>query len=254
MTPTRDRNAWIFGGTTPCRQPPAAVQHAWRLVLIGPPGVGKGTQADLLESALGACILSTGELFRAANAGLVPRSPSAHAVQSCVHRGELVDDATVVSLIRERRHCLRCPGGFILDGFPRTVAQAHALDQLLAEEASPLDAVVSYELPAAYLIERLAGRRHCPQCRISYHVTFHRPLVDSLCDRCRGPLVQRLDDRPEAVAARLKAFESATGPMLDHYRTRGLIVPVDASGDPVDVLARTLDALVALRDAHAVCP
>jgi adenylate kinases len=252
MTPTRDRNAWIFGANTPCRQPPAAVPHPWRLVLIGPPGVGKGTQAELLESALGACTLSTGELFRAASLGLLAHHAPTAAAHACMHRGGLVDDDTVLSLIRERRHCLRCSGGFMLDGFPRTVAQAAALDELLAAEQCPLDAAINYELPPAYVVERLSGRRHCPHCRITYHVTFHRPLVDGLCDRCRGPLVQRRDDSPAAIQTRLTAFNTVTVPVIDYYRTHGLLVSVNASGDPVDVLARTLDALAALRTpAHA---
>ncbi len=252
MTPTRDHTAWIFGGDTPCRQPPAAVQRAWRLVLIGPPGVGKGTQAELLESALGACTLSTGELFRAASLGLLAGDAASGDVQRCMHRGGLVSDETVLSLVRQRRHCLRCTGGFMLDGFPRTVAQAEALDRLLAEEQCPLDAVVNYELPLAHVAERLSGRRHCPQCRITYHVTFHRPLVDGLCDRCRGPLVQRRDDNATSVQARVAAFSIATVPVIDYYRARGLLVSVNASGDPVDILARTLDSLAALREpAHA---
>ena len=251
MTPTRDHNAWILGGETPCRQPPAAVQHAWRLVLVGPPGVGKGTQAALLESALGACTLSTGDLFRAASAGLLDGSAAARDVQSCLQRGALVSDDTILSLIRQRRHCLRCAGGFILDGFPRNVAQAEAFDHLLAAEHLQLDAVVSYELPATFALERLTGRLSCPQCRITYHVTFHRPLVEGLCDRCRGPLIQRRDDRPDAIQARQKAFETATAPMLDFYRSRGLLVSVNARGDPVEILARTLDALVAVRETAA---
>mgnify|MGYP000845254330 CR=1 FL=1 len=251
MTPARDRSAWIFGGNTPCRQPPATVQHAWRLVLIGPPGVGKGTQAELLESALGACTLSTGELFRAVGSGFLTADAAAREAHRCMLRGGLVNDDTVLSLVRQRRDCLRCSGGFMLDGFPRTLVQAEALDRMLAEENSPLDAVVSYELPRPFVVERLVGRRCCPQCRITYHVTFHRPLVDDLCDRCRGPLVQRNDDRPEAIQTRLNAFDAATAPMLDYYRSRGLLVSVDARGDPLDILARTLDSLVALRESNA---
>src|SRR3954468_19041306 len=127
MTPTRDRAAWLLGGEAHCNLPPTDVKRAWRLVLLGPPGVGKGTQAEYLTRALGCCQLSTGDVFRAARNQPVPAGSAMAAAQACMHCGKLVPDETVLALVHERGRCLHCTGGFLLDGFPRTVAQAQAL-------------------------------------------------------------------------------------------------------------------------------
>ncbi len=246
MTPVHDKTAWLQGGDAVCLQPPPDVQRTWRLVLLGPPGVGKGTQAELLSRALGACPLSTGEVFRAARGRVVPPgSPMAEA-QDYMERGELVPDATVLALISERGRCLHCRGGFMLDGFPRTRPQAQAIDALLAREHLRLDAVISYELPAAEIIARLTGRRVCPQCKAVFHVTSRPPATAGVCDHCGGKLAQRPDDRPEAVRVRLEAYTADTVPLADHYRAQGLLLPINAAGRPEDIFAHTLDALAAL--------
>lgn len=219
------------------------VDHTWRLVLLGPPGCGKGTQAELLADTLGACPLSTGEVFRAAHGRAAPPGSAMAAAQEQMARGELVSDETVLALIRERNRCLHCRGGFMLDGFPRTLAQAEAIDALLAAENIPLDAVISYELPPAEIVARLTGRRTCPACKSVFHVDSRRPRREGVCDRCGGNLEQRADDRPEAVAVRLQAYQAATIPLTAHYEKQGLLLAISAAGQPYEILARALDAL-----------
>lgn len=244
MTHTNDRATWITGGTAQCSAPPANLVRPWRLILLGAPGVGKGTQAELLHERLGACHLSTGDVFRAAQAlGPAARSPALNEALEYMRRGELVPDATVLAMVRERKNCLRCQGGFLLDGFPRTVAQAEALTRLLAEEQMTLDGVINYELPLEAIVERLSGRRTCTQCKAVYHVTTLPPRVPGVCDRCGGPLFQREDDRPEAIRVRMETYQKSTVPLTDYYRRQGLLVPVSAEGSPEEIVARTLEAL-----------
>jgi len=246
MTPQRDRTAWLQGGSAVCLQPPTVVQRAWRLVLLGPPGAGKGTQAEFLSRSLGACPLSTGDVFRAARGHAAAPGSAMATAQKQMERGDLVTDETVLALIGERGRCLHCSGGFMLDGFPRTLAQAHAIDALLAREKIALDGVISYEMPEADILARITGRRVCPQCKTTYHLTGRPPRAPGLCDSCRCELVQRPDDFPETVKIRLEAYAAATRPLAEHYRAKGLLIPIDASGSPGDIHARTLDALAAI--------
>lgn len=247
MTPTRDRAAWILGGEAHCNLPPAIVKRPWRLVLLGPPGVGKGTQAEFLSRTLGSCQLSTGDVFRAARKNPVPAGSAMEAAQKCMACGQLVPDETVLALVRERDRCLRCSGGFLLDGFPRTVAQAEALDEILATDELKLDAVISLELPDNKLVARLSGRRTCANCKAVFHVTARPPRVAGVCDHCAGPLVQRDDDRPEAVCVRLTTYHAETEPVSAYYRRKQLLMSIKADGEPGDIFARTLDTLSALQ-------
>lgn len=255
MTTPNNRAAWLKGGQARCSVPPRASARPWRLVLLGAPGVGKGTQAELLHQRLGACPLSTGDVFRTARA-LDPceRTPALNEALEFMRRGELVPDATVLTMVRERRDCLRCRGGFLLDGFPRTVAQAEALDQLLTEEQVRLDAVLSYELELEKIVTRLSGRRTCAQCKAVFHVTTRPPRVAGICDHCGGPLVLREDDRPEAVRVRLAAYEQSTAPLARYYRQRGLLVPIAAEGEPEAIFAQTVAALLARDGVIAPVP
>lgn len=246
MTPQRDRAAWLQGGAATCNQPPTAVERTWRLVLLGPPGAGKGTQAGFLARSLGACPLSTGDLFSAARGCRAPLGSPMAVAQKQLEQGDLVSDEAVQALIAERRRCLHCSGGFMLDGFPRTLAQARAFDGLLAREGVQLDAVISYEMPEEALLARLSGRRCCPQCKKVYHVTGRPPRVPDTCDDCLGPLVHRPDDHPEAAKIRLAAYRAATQPLTEHYAARSLLIRVDASGAPGEIHAHTLDALAAI--------
>ncbi|MDW8308945.1 MAG: nucleoside monophosphate kinase, partial [Verrucomicrobiales bacterium] len=168
---------WIQGGAC-CTAPPLLTGKPWRVVLLGPPGVGKGTQAALLAKHRSVCHLSTGDIFRAARE-LPPeqRTPALNAALEYMRRGDLVPDEIVLDLLRERMHCLRCPPGFLLDGFPRTVAQAQALEALLAGENIPLNAVLDYELAVEEIVARISGRRTCPNCRAVFHVVASPPRV-----------------------------------------------------------------------------
>lgn len=239
--PLRDRTTWLHGDFFHCLQPPAAFGRTWRLVLLGPPGAGKGTQANLLAAVLGACPLSTGDIFRAAG----ERSPAPGMAEALhrVHRGELVPDDIVLGLIRNRRRCLRCQTGFLLDGFPRTIAQASTLDGLLAADHLQMDAVILYEVPVAELVARLAGRRVCRNCQAPYHMRTHPPRVPGICDHCGGPVVQRRDDDPAAVEKRLSDYAEATTAVADYYRRQRLLFSISATDNPETVLARTLDQL-----------
>jgi adenylate kinase len=243
----RDRTAWLQGGEAQCAHPPPSVWRTWRLILLGPPGVGKGTQAEFLSNALGACPLSTGDVFRAARDHAMISGSAMADAREFMQRGELVPDAVVLALVRERRHCLRCHGGFLLDGFPRTLPQALALDALLAEEALPLDAVIEYELSNPELLCRVSGRRVCLSCHALYHTATKPPETPGVCDRCGGALVQRVDDQPAAVRAQLHAYDAATAPVISHYEGKGVLVTVRADAAPTEVFAHTLDALAAHR-------
>jgi adenylate kinase len=218
-------------------------------VLLGAPGVGKGTQADLLHQRLGACHLSTGDVFRAAASRTdCQPSPAMLAALGYMRRGELVPDDTVWEMVRERSACLRCRGGFLLDGFPRTLGQAEALRLHMEVEGLSLSAVVDYELPLDEIVERLSGRRVCEKCKAVFHATRQPPRAEGICDHCAGRLYQREDDRAEAVKVRMEVYERSTAPLIEFYRNLDLLLPVPATGTPDEICARTLAALVARTD------
>jgi adenylate kinase len=240
-----DRNAWLKGGQARCnvQLEPRSKQH--RFVLLGAPGIGKGTQAALLTERFGVCQLSTGDVFRAAKSQLndCSCSPAMLSALGFMTSGKLVPDETVLAMIVERARCLQCGGGFLLDGFPRTVAQAEALDTILAGQGTKLDAVLSYELPLETIVARLGGRRTCSNCKVVYHVESRPPLTPGICDHCGLVLLQREDDRPEAIRVRMDAYEKSTAPLADFYRRKGLLVSVSAAGTPEEIFDRTVRAL-----------
>ena len=251
MEQLNDRASWLKGPATCCSKPPPDAERPWRLVLLGAPGVGKGTQAGLLCSRLGTCHLSTGDVFRAAKClAEEDRSPAMTDALDYMRRGELVPDKIVLTMIMERVGCLRCQGGFLLDGFPRTVAQAEALDNLLRRESLTLDGVLDYDLPIDEVVARLSGRRTCQNCKAVYHVTTRPPAVEGTCDHCGGPLYQREDDRPESIRVRMEAYARSTAPLTDYYRQAGKLISVSAAGTPQDIFERTLAAL----DGQATAP
>jgi adenylate kinase len=241
--PANKRAAWLEGPSANCPTPPE-LARPWRLILLGAPGVGKGTQANLLRERLGACHLSTGDVFRAAGKrdGCAP-SPAMAAALGFMRRGELVPDSTVWEMVRERSQCLHCRSGFILDGFPRTLMQAESLKKLMDEEKLPLDAVVNYELPMEEIVERLSGRRTCENCKAVYHATRQPSKTAAVCDRCGRRLVLRDDDRPESVIVRMETYERSTAPLIEFYRNLGLLLSVMATGSPNEIYARTSAAL-----------
>jgi adenylate kinase len=247
-----NRSAWTKGQSAPCEPQPAATARPLRLVLLGAPGVGKGTQAELLAAHSGACQLSTGDVFRAAKT-LAPsdRTPSLSEALEFMKRGELVPDGTVLAMVKERVACLRCHGGFLLDGFPRTVTQAQALDELLVEERIPLDAVLSLDMPIERIVARLAGRRTCSSCKAVYHVEMRPPKTAGQCDHCGAELLHRDDDRPEAVRVRMETYEQRTAPLIDYYSRQGLLASVSAEGTPEEIFGRTIAALEARQLATA---
>lgn len=244
METKHERSQWLKGPSAACPPLSARSKKPVRLVLLGAPGVGKGTQAELLASRLGACHLSTGDIFRAAKAmDPCDRTPALTAALDFMKRGDLVPDTTVLALVAERVGCLRCEGGFLLDGFPRTVAQAEALEKLLQDQHVSLDAVLSYDLPIEKIVARLGGRRTCPKCKAVYHVEALPPKKAGICDHCGAELYQREDDRPESIRVRMEAYEKSTAPLADFYRKRGLLVSVLAEGSPDEIFQRSLPAL-----------
>jgi adenylate kinase len=236
-----DRAAWLQGACGQCAMTTPRPSRPYRMVLLGAPGVGKGTQAEFLTAELGACQLSTGDVFRAAK-GMDPSqlSPAMKEAFGFMQKGELVPDDTVVAMVAERTGCLECECGFLLDGFPRTVGQAEALDRMLEAKGLALDAVLSYELPTEEVVARLSGRRTCRGCKTTFHVQTKPPKVEGVCDRCGGELYQREDDRPESIRVRLKAYEESTAPLAEYYAKQGLLITVSAQGAPEEIFERTL--------------
>jgi len=238
------RVAWLHGPAARCETVPKGQFLPWRVILLGAPGVGKGTQADLLDQRLLACHLSTGDVFRAAaTRSDDEQTPAMKEALAYMRRGELVPDSTVWDMVRERGECLHCAGGFILDGFPRTLAQAVSLKQFLDKDELGLTAVVSYELPASQIVARLGGRRTCEKCKAVYHITERPSKVEGGCDRCDGKLFLREDDRPESIKVRLEAYERSTAPLIEFYAKAGLLVQVSAAGTPEEIYDRTLPEL-----------
>ena len=211
------------------------------LVLLGPPGAGKGTQAKLLLKDRALVQLSTGDMLRAAVAAETELGRKADVIMA---RGELVPDALVIGLIAERMDQGGEGEGYIFDGFPRTMAQAEALDRLLEERGSQVDRVVVIEVDDDALVERIAGRFACAKCGEGYHDVYRLPKVEGVCDRCGGTeFVRRPDDNEEVVRARLKAYHAQTEPLIGYYRGQGKLRAVDGIADIVKVAEQIAAAL-----------
>jgi len=195
------------------------------LILLGPPGAGKGTQAKLVEDKYGIVQLSTGDMLRAAVAS---GSDVGREAKAIMEAGKLVPDALVIRLISDRIDQADCKGGFILDGFPRTVAQAEALDRMLQEKGLKLDHVIEMKVDDGALVERITGRYSCAGCGAGYHDSFQRPKVEGVCDRCGGTAFKRrADDNEQTVKTRLGQYHEQTAPILPYYRDRGTLKSID---------------------------
>lgn len=205
-----------------------------RLVFLGAPGAGKGTQAKRLEAEKGWTVVATGDLLRAA---IAQNTPLGQQAQAYIQRGELVPDALVNQIVAERITTLE---SFILDGYPRTLTQAHMLENILTQ---PLDAVIYFEISKDALIERLSGRRICPQCNAVYHITANPSKAGDRCERCGATLITREDDKPDTIRKRFQVYREQTEPLIEYYRQRGLLRTVDASASPDEVYQRLLSVL-----------
>lgn len=212
-----------------------------KLIFIGPPGSGKGTQAMRLQRQHNVVQLSTGDMLRAAVAS---GSELGQQVKAIMEEGELVPDATMVQMIKERTTQPDCENGFILDGFPRTLAQAEALDQMLAEEADGLDRVIEFRVNSDVLIKRVTGRFTCAQCTEGYHDVFKRPKVEGICDVCGSEeFKRRSDDNPETVKHRLDSYHAQTEPLLPYYDAKGILESIDAMGT-IDEVSEQIDEVL----------
>ena len=198
-----------------------------RLIFLGPPGAGKGTQARELAREWGVPQVATGEMLREAVAAGTPLGREAKRI---METGALVPDDVIVGLIAERLRQPDAAGGFILDGFPRTIGQAEALGRLLKDLGQKLDGVMYFQVAEPELLRRLTGRRLCRQCQTAFHMVSAPPRREGICDHCGGPLYQRDDDSEATVRNRLRVYEQQTAPLLDYYRHRGLLSPIDGVG------------------------
>ncbi len=210
------------------------------LVLMGLPGAGKGTQAERIVEKYGVPHISTGDMFRAA---IKEGTPLGLEAKSFMDKGELVPDEVTVGIVRDRLGKDDCRKGFLLDGFPRTTAQAEALEELLSELERPIDHVIYIDVDKDILMERLTGRRICKNCGATYHVVFNPPAVEGKCDKCGGELYQREDDNEKTVANRLEVNLKQTQPLIDFYEGKGYLKKVNGDQD-IDKVFEDVDSII----------
>jgi adenylate kinase len=211
-----------------------------RLVLVGPPGAGKGTQAEFIAAHLSVPKISTGDIFRA---NVSHGTPLGVEAKRYMDAGKLVPDEVTINMVRDRLAEADAGEGFLLDGFPRTTPQAAALDKLLADLGTALDLVMELVVDDDEVVRRLSGRRTCRGCGKIWHVEFDAPSREGICDRCGSQLFQRDDDKPETISKRLIEHSEKTAPLVDYYGAQGKLVGIDATGPVEDVTVRAIDAL-----------
>ena len=211
-----------------------------RLLIMGAPGAGKGTQAVFIKNAYNIPHISTGDMFRSAIKNSTPLGVMA---KSYIDKGQLVPDSVTIGLVKERLSEADCIGGFILDGFPRNLYQAEELDKLLLELGVKLDACLNIDVDQSVLTKRIVGRRVCPKCGASFHVENLKPKVEGICDYCGAELIQRKDDTLETVTPRLEVYNTSTAPLLDYYKKKGILKCVDGEGEVEQIFANILKVL-----------
>lgn len=211
-----------------------------RIILMGPPGAGKGTQADFLKTCLNIPHISTGDMFRKA---LKEQTPLGMEAKSYMDKGQLVPDSVTIGIVKERLTQSDCQKGFLLDGFPRTIPQADALEQTLQDLGMKLDKVINIVVKRESLIDRLTGRRVCKNCGATYHLLFNPSKSGGNCDACGGELYQRSDDSLETVSNRLDVYESQTAPLVDYYRKKGLLLEINGEMPVEEVTGSIIEAL-----------
>lgn len=214
-----------------------------RLVFLGAPGVGKGTQADRVTAQFGWPKVSTGDLLREA---VRKQTELGIEAKKSMDAGKLVPDTVVIGMVREKLAEPGCQNGFVLDGFPRTVPQAEELQRLLNARSLNLDRVINFRVSREDVVRRLSGRRSCPECQSVFHIDFAPPKVGGQCDRCGTALVQRSDDKPETIEARLKVYDEQTAPLIAYYQKKGLLSDLDGSGEMTAVYERLSAVLLGL--------
>ena len=197
-----------------------------KIVLLGPPGAGKGTQAKSISNRYSIPHISTGDIFRK---NISEGTPLGIEAKSYMDKGQLVPDEVTINMVKDRLTWEDCKNGYLLDGFPRTVAQAEALQEFLASRNESLDTALSIEVPSEFILERMTGRRVCPSCGASYHVKFNPPAKAGVCDVCGSDIVQRKDDTEETVSERLDVYERQTQPLIDFYNDKNLLSTVDGT-------------------------
>ncbi len=210
------------------------------IVFLGPPGAGKGTQAKRITERYGIPQISTGDMFRE---HLSKGTELGKKAKEYMEKGQLVPDEIVLSMVEERLKQPDCEKGFILDGFPRTVPQAEALDEMLAKWGKKIDYAIAIEVPDEELVKRLTGRRTCKNCGMMYHIIFKPPKEEGKCDACGGELYQRADDNEETVRNRLKVYHESTAPLIDYYEKKGVLHRVDGMGSIDEIFERIVKIL-----------
>lgn len=211
-----------------------------KIIMLGAPGAGKGTQAKLIADQYGVLHISTGDIFRA---NIKNNTVLGQKAKTYMDQGLLVPDELVVDLVVDRLAQDDCAKGYILDGFPRTIPQAESLDVALSQAGTEIDYAIDVEVPDANIVKRMSGRRACVKCGATYHIEHVPPKVENVCDRCGSQLILREDDKPETVLKRLGVYHEQTQPLIDYYKSRGKLVTIDGTQDMKNVFRAICDIL-----------
>lgn len=211
-----------------------------KLILLGPPGAGKGTQAHQLTQKYQIPQISTGDILRQA---VKDGTEMGKAAKAYMDRGDLVPDDVILGIVKDRIQAEDCQNGYIFDGFPRTVPQAEGLDELLQQLDTRLDAVISIEVPDEEVVTRLSGRRTCKNCGALYHIVYNPPAKEGICDKCGGELYQRDDDNETTIRQRLAVYHNQTKPLIDYYSAQNLVKGIPGTGTPDEIFAAICNAL-----------